>query len=70
MDTHPFLNWTTLYSDCVIGMDLKNWKRTFADKIEFTVSIRYVHKNVIIDFIFVAATATIDFEQTVIDERS
>ena len=64
-DTNPFLNWTTLYSDCVIGMDLNNWKRTFADKIKFTVSIGYIHENVIIDFIFVATTATIDFEETV-----
>ena len=50
-------------------MNVNNWKWTFADKIKFTVSIGYVHENVIIDFIFVAATATIDFEQTVIDDR-
>ena len=61
-DTNQFLNWTTLYSDCVIGMDLNNGKGTFADKVKSIVSIGYVHENVIIDFIFVAATATIDFE--------
>lgn len=68
-DTNPFLNWTTLYSDYVIGMDLNDWKRTFADKIKFTVSVGYVHENVIIDCIFVAATTTIDFEETVVDEH-
>ena len=46
-DTNPFLNWTTLYSDCVVGMDLDDRKGTFADKIKFTVSVRYVHENVI-----------------------
>ena len=67
-DTNLFLNWTPLYSDCVIGMNLNDWKRTFTDKIKFNVSIGYVHKNLIIDFIFVAAMATIDFEETVINE--
>ena len=28
----------------------------------------YVHENVIVDFVFVATAATIDFEETVIDE--
>ena len=67
-DTNSFLNWTTLYSDCVIGMNLYNLKWTFANKIEFTVSVWYVHENVIADFVFVATAATIDFEETVIDE--
>ena len=61
------MNSTTLYSDCVIGMDLNNWKGIFADKIKFTVLVGYLHKNVIVDFIFMAATATIDFEETVAD---
>ena len=67
-NTNPFLNWTTLYSDCVFGMDLDDRKGAFVDKIKFTVSIRYIHENIIIDFIFVAATATIDFQETVIDK--
>ena len=67
-DTNPFLNWTTLYSDCVIGMDLNNWKMTFTDKINFTVFVRHIYENVVVDFILVAATATIDFEETVVDE--
>ena len=64
-DTNMFLNWTTLYSDRAVGVNLSNWKGTFADKVKFTVSVGYVHENIIVDFIFVAATATIYFEETV-----
>ena len=59
---------TTLNRDCVVGMNLNNWKGNFTDKIRFTVLVRYLHKNVIVDFIFLTATATIDFEETVVDE--
>ena len=63
-DTNPFLNWTTLHGDCVVGMNLNNWKGTFADKVNFIVSVGYVHENLIVYFIFVLATAMIDFEET------
>ena len=43
-------------------MDLNNWKGSFADKTKFVVSIGYVHENVIIDFVFVATTTMIDFD--------
>ena len=67
-DTNPFLNWTTLNSYCVVGMDLDYRKGAFADKIKFTVLVRYIHKNTIVDSIFVVATMTINFEEKVVHE--
>ena len=56
-DTNMFLNWTTLYSDGVVDVNLINWKGTFVDKVEFTVSVGYVHENVCFE------------EMVVVDER-
>ena len=68
MNTDPFMNWTTLNGNSVIGVNLENWKGATINEIAFVITVPYINKNLLSSLVFMFETVIISAQKASIDE--
>lgn len=67
-DRNPFMDWTTLKGDSIIGVYSNDWKGTSADKGQFVEAIGDFDKYAISDLVVVASPMLVSANQPLVDE--
>ena len=66
-NTDPFMNGITLNCNSVIGANFQNLEGTAMNKIKLVITIWYIDKNLLSNFVFVFETAIIGAQKASIN---